>query len=375
VAKSSRVTRTIDELIAALDHHQYLLRDSLYDLREDPAHLKTLATELRTLVCMSSGTEGLLWRVADELNVSDMLELQVAESVNREHPLNQGLDIQQLPMQRPGEGPPAPPAGQVRLRDVIKNCEAIYVSQITDRIFTHELLIGAIAGQMGGAHEAEGLDHSLVKLNNLLLNRRQLYFGVLTFDAELTLQIGERVLDRAEHARGFKRATRPANYGDVTLCLRLARRDWIFGRVPIFTVRSEISESEIKCFVSAQVVIFTLSKRGAIVAEFSLPYPADWETGCDAMFAVCYSSAHRQIRLIVNGEASGPPQRCDFGWLDARELRRPELHSGFEDLISLRCIPLYSRLLRPAECAELLSISADGRELRAPRIGTGPFPD
>ena len=207
MAKANRVPRTADDLIAALDHHQYLLRDSLYSLKADPAHLKTLATQLRTLICLSTGTEGLLWRVADELGVSDEIELQVGESVNRDHPLNRALEVWCLPFHRPEQGLPGPPAQRIRLREVIKKCEAIYVSQISDRVFTHELLIGAIAGQIGAAHEAEGIDHSLVKLNRVLVNHRQLYFGVLAFDAELTLQIGERVLDCAERTRGFRRAS------------------------------------------------------------------------------------------------------------------------------------------------------------------------
>lgn len=374
MAKSSRLPRTLGELLQALDHHQFLLREALYGLREDPAHLKTLATELRTLICLSSGTEGLLWRVADQLGVSDVIDLQVAESVNRDHPLVRGMSIWQLPMQRPGEGPPGLPTEPIQLRDVIKNCEAIYVSQISDRVFTHELLIGAIAGQMGGAHEAEGIDYSLVKLNNFLINHQQLYVKVLVLDSELTLQIGERVLDSAERHQGFRRARRPRMYGDVTLCLRFARRQFVLGRIPIITLRSPISEAEITCSIGPQAADFTLTKRGVVVAEFAAPYPVDWELGADAMFTLSYSSAHRQARTITNGRANGQPVVCDCGWLDARELRL-QPHSGFDDFILVRCVPLYSRLLSPAECGELLRMSPEGHELMVRQPTTGPFPD
>lgn len=374
MAKSSRFPRSLGELLEALDHHQYLLREALYGLREDPAHLKTLATELRTLVCLSSGTEGLLWRVADELGVSDVVELQVAESVNRDHPLVRGMAIWQLPMQRPGEGPPGLPTEPHQLRDVIKNCEAIYIAQISDRVFTHELLIGAIAGQMGGAHEAEGLDYSLVKLNNFLINHQQLYVKVLALDSELTLQIGERVLDYTERHKGFRRARRPRMYGDVTLCVRFARCQCVLGHIPIITMRSPISESEITCSAGPQAAFFTLKKRGVIVAELPAPYPVDWELGIDAMFALSYSSAHRKARTITNDRANGQPVVCDFGWLDARELRL-QPHSGFDGLILVRCVPIYSRLLSPAQCGELLGLSPDGRELMVRQPTTGPFPD
>lgn len=374
MAKSSRFPRPLGELLAALDHHQYLLREALHGLWKDPAHLKTLATELRTLVCLSSGTEGLLWRVADELGVSDVVELQVAESVNRDHPLVRGMAMWQLPMQRPGEGPPGLPTEPHQLRDVIKNCEAIYIAQISDRVFTHELLIGAIAGQMGGAHEAEGLEYSLVKLNNFLINHQQLYVKVLALDGELTLQLGERVLDCAEQHHGFSRARRPRMYGDVTLCVRFARCQCVLGRIPIITVQSPISEAEVTCSVGPQSAVFTLKKRGIVVAELPAPYPVDWELGVDAMFTLSYSSAHRQARTITDGRANGQPVVCDCGWLDARELR-PQLHPEVNDLIVVRCVPVYSRLLSPAQCGELLRISPDGRELMVRQPTTGPFPD
>jgi hypothetical protein len=141
-----RMPRPLSELLNALDDHQYLMREALHGLRNDRAHIKTLSAELRTLICMSSGTEGLLWRVADELKVSDAIELEGAGAANRDHPQAHGLVIWKVPLWRPGEGPPGLPKDLYRLRDVIKGSEAIYVAQIPDRVFTHELLIGAIAG-------------------------------------------------------------------------------------------------------------------------------------------------------------------------------------------------------------------------------------
>src|SRR4051812_21924910 len=122
VARSSRIPRTMLDLLKALDDHQYLLRQALHDLRADRAHIKTLSTELRTIICLSNGTEGLLWRLADELKVSDEIQLHVAMSVDRDHPLARGLSIWQVPFQRAGEGLPGAPIDHVRLRDVIKKC-------------------------------------------------------------------------------------------------------------------------------------------------------------------------------------------------------------------------------------------------------------
>src|SRR5437667_5716946 len=76
VARSSRVPRTTAELLQALDEQVYLLRISLHGLREDRAHLRPLAVGLRTLICKSSNTEGLLWRMVDQLHVSDEIMLE-----------------------------------------------------------------------------------------------------------------------------------------------------------------------------------------------------------------------------------------------------------------------------------------------------------
>ena len=372
MARSTRTPRTLLDLLQALDHHQFLLREALHGLKVDWAHIKTLATELRTLVCLSSGTEGLLWRVADALGVSDEIELCAYESVKRDAVLNRGLAFQQLPLHRPGEGPPGRPAELLRLRDVIKKSEAIYVAQLNDRVFTHELLIGAIAGQMGGAHEAEGLDESLGKLNRFLINGVQLYVGALALDAELVLQVGERVLDHAEKQKGFQRAVRKEGLGDVTFCVRLARGQSLGARLPIVTLRSPIAEAEISFVARPKSVGFFLTKRGVPIAEFNCPDPPDWQPGADAMFSLSYSSSHRQARTILNDQAA-EPLACDFGWLDARELR-PELHRGYEGFILPKCLPLYGRHLSPKECGELLALPDDGGPLFETPKTDGPFP-
>jgi hypothetical protein len=54
--------------------------------------MKIVASELRNLVCMSSGTEGLLWRLIDELGVFDEIPLAGGGTVNRDHPLAVGME-------------------------------------------------------------------------------------------------------------------------------------------------------------------------------------------------------------------------------------------------------------------------------------------
>jgi len=193
----------------ALDDHLYLLRHNVLCLQKDDAHLKAVAAELRVLVCFSSGTEGLLWRMVESMNVSDAVELQLAGNIDGSHPLAKGLTFAFVPIQRAGLGPPELPPRSYSLRKVIKRCEAIFV---TGKGLTHEYLIKAIAEQMGSAHEADALELPLVTLRQMFITGTQPYVSILALVSELALEVGERVLSKAEGSLGFKRKTRTALY-------------------------------------------------------------------------------------------------------------------------------------------------------------------
>ena len=104
--KQPRIPKTLEDKIGDLDSHLFLLREHRQGLSESRSHLKGMAAELRTLICYSSGTEGLLWRLVDELNVDDRLFLHIPGRLRRDHPLAQGLQFYIVPIQREGNGPP-----------------------------------------------------------------------------------------------------------------------------------------------------------------------------------------------------------------------------------------------------------------------------
>lgn len=200
-----RISKTLLEQLEALDDHLYFLRQNLLGLQKDESHYKVLAAELRVLVCLSSGTEGLLWRMVERVNVSDAVELQLAGNVNLKHHLAAGLSFTFVPIQRAGFGHPDLPSRVYSLRKVIKNCEAVFV---TGKGLTHEELIKAIAQQMGSAHEDDYVDLPLAKLKKILFNGKQPYIVVLGLVSDLVLEVGERVLSTAEGNLGFIRKTR-----------------------------------------------------------------------------------------------------------------------------------------------------------------------
>ena len=200
-----RINQSLLEQLEALDDHLYLLRQNLLWLQKDEAHFKVIAAELRVLVCPSSGTEGLLWRMVERMNVSDAVELQLAGNVDVKRASAHGLTFAFVPIQRAGLGHPDLPSCSYSLRKVIKHCDAIFV---TGKGLTHEYLIKVIAQQIGSAHEDNAIELSLATLKAMFINGTQPYIPILTIVSELVLEVGERVLTKAEGSYGLKRKTR-----------------------------------------------------------------------------------------------------------------------------------------------------------------------
>ena len=86
MGRKNRIPKTLDRKLRDLDDHLYFLRESLLKLSNgDGAYLKTLAVELRVLVCKVSGTEGLLWRVIDEVTLHDAVHVHLLGNLDRNH--------------------------------------------------------------------------------------------------------------------------------------------------------------------------------------------------------------------------------------------------------------------------------------------------
>ena len=138
MARQPRIAKSLDEKIRDLDHHQLLLREALHGFSRDPAYLKSIAAELRTLVCDSFETEGLLWRIANELNVSDAILLEAAVSLKKDHPINAGLRFATIPLNRPGTAAPGIKPGFHSLKKIVKDYEAVHLSSFRGNPITQE---------------------------------------------------------------------------------------------------------------------------------------------------------------------------------------------------------------------------------------------
>ena len=347
-----RVPKTLDRKLRDLDDHLFLLRENLHGLRQEPAHLKAVAAELRTLLCYCGrpgvGTDGLLWRLADELEVSDEVRLHALWRVDRDHPSAAGLRFLKVPMYRPEDTLPNIPEMDVSLRDLVKDHEAVFVSNFPDKVITHEYLIKAVSQQMGSAHEDEGLELALDSLTRIFFGGVEPYVPVLAFDAELTLQIGERVLHRAERDFDYERRIRRSKHGEVALVVCMDMIDWLGGRIPICTWQSQISEVEVSLLAAPQSLVFQLEKGGCRRTELTMPYPEDWVLGQVEEFALLYSSSQRTAGLTRHGRRLSNVIECDLGWVDTREVTVTRSPSGYEKFFKVRFLsgldpPLFPR--------------------------------
>ena len=203
---SRKIPKTLNRKLRDLDDHLYLLEDALSRLSAgESAHLKTLSAELRVLVCWSSGTEGLLWRIADELGVEDDVHVHLAGNVNHEHPLSKDISFSFIPLIEAGKGDPRLTPNRYSLKGILKKLEALTV---LGRGYTHEQLIKHVAQQIGSAHEDDGAQRHIVELSQILLGNEKMLIKVLKSDARYVLEIGSRVMESASKVLGFSRSPR-----------------------------------------------------------------------------------------------------------------------------------------------------------------------
>lgn len=140
--KRKRIPKTIKRHLYDLDHHLFILREQFHKLNEGEARLKVLAAELIVLLCKSSGTDGLLWRLVEKLKVNDQIDVQTFKGVNTDHHQARGLHFASIPFFRSGFGPTEIPSAKISSEEIIKTFEAVFIGS---KGLTHEYLIKAIA--------------------------------------------------------------------------------------------------------------------------------------------------------------------------------------------------------------------------------------
>lgn len=325
-------------------------------------------------MCRSSGTDGLLLRLSTELGVSDEVALHLPGKLIQDHPLVQGLQFLIVPIFRAGKGDPRLAPDNYSLQDVIKEGEAVVA---LGKPLTHEYLIKAIAQQMGSAHEDEGIEPALTQLAGVFINGVEPYVGVLATDAELSLEVGERVLEKAETEHDFLRPSHSHDYGNVSIVIRVHRKQHVGNRVRLLRFQSHISAVTILVFATPTGILFQLAKHGRDVAELIAAYPDTAALGEDAIAVFSYCSRTGEARTLT---ADGPatPQAIGLGWLHAAELVLEEVSDDHKDVLDQRFVLTFQRLLPSRDVREILDLPPDGYGLWKPHTeldARGAFPE
>jgi len=373
--RRNRIAKTLQDKLKDLDSHLYLLREHRQGLSENATHLKAIAAELRTLICFSSETEGLLWRLADELGVDDPVYVHAVGKLQHDHLMTQGLQFYCIPIVRGGKGDPKLPPHNRSFRDLIRNSESLFAA---GKPITYEYLIKAVSQQIGTAHEDDGLEPALVELRSIMLNGVEPFEPVLLTATEYTLEIGERVVVKAEEQHHFQRARHTHRYGNTSLALRLRVVTQLGGRVPLAVFRSYVANVDINCSAGPAGVSFSILKSGRLISDIVAQYPTGWQPGAEVLFVLSYCSYKQQARTFSNDTSSDISSLDGVGWIHAGDLLLEHNNTDHIDLVEKKFVLCYERLLSADDARSLYELPSNGYGLWTPSYeaeGQSPFPD
>jgi hypothetical protein len=214
---------------------------------------------------------------------------------------------------------------------------------------SHEKIIGLVANQIGSSHEDDSVSPKLEFLRNIFVNNRPPFFDILVRDAEFTLEVGERVIRKAQTAFSFKRKSREG-YGDLSLTIRVQLNDVLQEPLHVASFESAVSNINVQIIMTETAMRYQVTKSGASVGTVEAPVPTGWKLGTSAAFCMSYSSTHQQARAVVNGVAM-PEVKLSLGFVDVREMML--IPTPDSPVLSKQLMAGHERLLRPDEVRTL----------------------
>lgn len=197
-------------LLSALESSLNSLRKSIADLYDgDAGEVTNLSRLLRNLVCESSGTKGLLWRVMKNVVTDDFIDVPDMKKNLDENPKSRFAAIF-IPLMDHGKWQlNGIPLEKRSLKDYIENGVAIrLLSQDSVlQTFSPDKVIITVANKMGSHVDAKIPDF-LATLASLKMGKTSTLVRLIASYSMLVAEIGERVLKNAE-SQGFKRQRKP----------------------------------------------------------------------------------------------------------------------------------------------------------------------
>jgi len=353
--------------LAELEDHLFLLREQYHNLSRDPAHLSVISAELRALVCESDKREGLLWRLAEALGVSAVVNVRAVGGINPDHPLAMGLRLFVPTLMRPD---PALPerfnCDDIDMRCLVKECLGAYS---LGKSFTHEQLIKMIAQQIGSAHIDEGIEPGLATMEELLISGQPTYFPTIAFLAELTLEVGERVVAAAVASGRFRRR----RYSPpITISVHVGLLEIPLGRVPIVSFDLRTSAITLDACFTPQTFTYTVTKWGQSPIHLCIPHPAQWE-GQDAVFCLSYDHRCKVLQTAGPTHAGDRMDECDLGfvWASEREFAPPRFFPQTEHYARYKAFYVHQKMMTAEDAKQMPGLLIQGPSLVGPMDDEG----
>ena len=241
------------------------------------------------------------------------------------------------------------PVLEISLCEFIKTCEGLFFA---GKGITWEKMIRIWAEQMGLSHESEDVDPQLVALHQFPISIQAMQQALVTI-TEFAIEIGERVLASAEANHGYVRAVR-SGHGDMSVFAVLEVLQQPVGKFTIFSMRCPMVEASITCDVLPSKVKYVVERGGHTIGEVGLPFPSSERA---AIYAFQYSSNMRQIGMcmtdLVAEDSETERSRCDIGWIEALEVRSPEVTDFPKGIVFSHGIGLHKNWLGPSDFRSL----------------------
>lgn len=317
------VDKTLFAQLAALDDYGYLLRRELIGLYNGEwAHLRTISGICRNLLCEVSGCEGLLWRLTEELDdqgigISDSVLAPRFLHESYDDSIYEGLVSAYTHIPSPVRDHPSTLADLPTrsLRRILK--KEITLVESAYNGMTNELVIKEFASHSGVPHELPSTDPGIASLSQVSIKGIPPYAIVITTMAELAIQLGERVLDRAGDKLSYHRKRR-SDSGESTIVVLTRMIPDSDDEVHMMEIWEPLSEFKFKLYSIPKAKIrASLTKRGGHTSqEWSWSRLDDGDGG---IAAVRYSSARCEFTAWPEEKTNG--LGLHLGWVDAHFLK------------------------------------------------------
>lgn len=206
-----QVPKSPSHLLNALEDHLATLASMLIGLQSgDAAYVKDIATKLRLLICGSSGQQGFLWDLMEEVGGSDVLQMRHGK-IDLSNPLTRGMAVFDTYRFVNAQGTPFP-LENVSLREHVADHEVAFVEGVS---LTCKDLIKEMAEHSGTAHETPGVSRQMAKANAFRIGDVQPYIPMIDRVARWTLAVGESVLESAVITKGHVRRRKSITFPPV----------------------------------------------------------------------------------------------------------------------------------------------------------------